>query len=349
MTACSQLCDPGRVDGHGHGRGDRRWLLAALSVIVAFMAAEVVAGLLAHSLALIADAGHMLTDAAALLLAVVASRLAERPARGAYTYGLARVDALSGQANGITLLLLAVWFTVEAVRRLVNPPGVHGGVVAAVAVAGLLVNLLATGLAGRADRASLNVRGVLGHLITDVWAFAATLAAGLVVLWTGWTRADPVASLLIAVLMAWTGARLVRAAGRVFLEAAPRGTDPVALGAELAAVDGVAEVHDLHVWTLGSSATAMSAHVLVRPSFDCHTVAETMRSRLAEAHGIDHVTLQVDHAEHQVHAADSCADPHGAVFSAGGDAGPAGDALPASVADAAAWGEPPPPGPRQSP
>jgi cobalt-zinc-cadmium efflux system protein len=293
--------------------GDRRWLLAALAAVVAFMVAEVLAGQFAHSLALIADAGHMLTDAAALLLAVVASRIAERPARGAYTYGFARVDALSGQANGITLLVLAVWFTAEGIHRLIDPPAVRGGVVAVVAVIGVLVNLVATWLAGRADRASLNVRGVLAHLVTDVWAFVATLAAGLIVLWTGWTRADPVATLLVAALMAWTGGRLVRAAGRVFLEAAPHGLDPQDLGAELAAVDGVAQVHDLHVWTLGSSDTAMSAHVLVQPAFDCHAVAETLRARLAEAHGIDHVTLQVDHAEHQLHDADNCADAHGIV------------------------------------
>jgi cobalt-zinc-cadmium efflux system protein len=288
-------------------------LLAALAVVIAFMVAEVVAGLFAHSLALIADAGHMLTDAAALLLAIVASRLAERPARGAYTYGFARIDALSGQANGITLLVLAVWFTAEGIRRLIDPSGVHGGVVAVVAVIGVLVNVLATWLAGRADRASLNVRGVLAHLVTDVWAFLATLVAGLVVLWTGWSRADAVASLLVAVLMAWTGAGLVRAAGRVFLEAAPHGVNPLELGAELASVDGVAQVHDLHVWVLGSSDAAMSAHVLVQPSFDCHEVAETLRTRLADVHGIDHVTLQVDHEEHQRHDADNCADAHGIV------------------------------------
>src|SRR4051794_3678613 len=148
------------------------------------MVAEVVAGLLAHSLALLADAGHMLTDAAALLVAVIASRLAERPARGAYTYGFARVDALSGQANGITLLLLAAWFVYEAVRRLIDPVDVHGGAVVAVAAIGAAVNLLATWLAGRADRGSLNVRGVLAHLLTDFWAFAATFVAGLVVVWT---------------------------------------------------------------------------------------------------------------------------------------------------------------------
>jgi cobalt-zinc-cadmium efflux system protein len=307
---------------HAHapaGAADRRWLLAALGVIAVFMVAEVIAGLLAHSLALIADAGHMLTDAAALLLAVVASRIAERPARGAYTYGFARVDALSGQANGITLLLLAVWFTVEGIRRLIDPSDVRGGVVAVVAMVGVLINVLATWLAGRADRASLNVRGVLAHLMTDVWAFVATLASGLVVLWTGWLRADPIASLLVAALMAWTGARLVRSAGRVFLEAAPRGLDPVRLGDELAAVDGVAQVHDLHVWVLGSREIAMSAHVLVSPSFDCHAVAETLRARLGTQHGIDHVTLQVDHAEQRMHDADNCADAHGVVHSAIGE------------------------------
>jgi len=304
---------PGHQHAHPAPAGDRRWLLAALGVVVVFMAAEVVAGLLAHSLALIADAGHMLTDAAALLLAVIASRLAERPARGAYTYGFTRVDALSGQANGITLLLLAAWFTFEGIRRLIDPESVHGGVVAVVALIGVAVNLAATWFASRADRASLNVKGVLAHLVTDIWAFIATFVAGVVVLGTGWTRADPIASLLVAALMAWTGVYLVRAAGRVFLEAAPKGLDPQALGDELAAVDGVAEVHDLHVWVLGSNAAAMSAHVLVQPDFDCHTVAADLRTKIADRHGIEHVTLQVDHEEQQLHDADTCVDAHGTV------------------------------------
>lgn len=302
---------------HEHsGEADRRWLLAALGVVVAFMAVEVVAGLLAHSLALLADAGHMLTDAAALLLAVVASRIAQRPARGAYTYGFARVDALSGQANGITLLLLALWFTVEGIRRVVDPSDVRGGVVAVVAVVGAIVNLLATWLAGRADRGSLNVRGVIAHLITDVWAFAATLVAGLVVVWTGWLRADAVASLVVAALMAWTGSGLVRQAGRVFLEAAPHGVDPPVLGADLAAADGVAEVHDLHVWVLGSRDAALSAHVLVDPEHDCHEVAARLRARLASGYGIGHVTLQVDHADSRTHDARHCTDAHGAIHTA---------------------------------
>jgi cobalt-zinc-cadmium efflux system protein len=304
--------------GHDHAHApspgaDRRWLLAALALVVAFMAGEVLAGLLAHSLALLADAGHMLTDAAALALAVVASRIAERPARGAFTYGFARVDALSGQANGITLVLLAIWFVVEGVRRTIDPAPVVGGVVAAVAAAGALVNVAATWLAGRADRRGLNVRGVLAHLVTDIWAFGATFVAGLVILATGRLRADAVATFVVAALMAWTGTHLVHEAGRVFLEAAPPGFDPERLGDELAAIDGVAQVHDLHVWVLGSRDAAMSAHVLVRPTFDCHEVAETLRRLLADDHGIDHVTLQVDHAEQQRHDADNCADAHGVV------------------------------------
>src|SRR5579875_1465417 len=200
------------MSGHRHGTpsGDRRWLLAALAVVVAFMAAEVVAGLLSHSLALLADAGHMLTDAAALALAVIAARIAQRPARGAFTYGFARVDALSGQANGITLLLLSIWFVIEGIRRLIHPEAVHGLAVTVVAVVGVVVNALATWLAGHARREGLNVRGVLAHLLTDAWAFGATLAAGVVVTTVGWMRADAVASLFVAALMAWTGIRLVR-------------------------------------------------------------------------------------------------------------------------------------------
>lgn len=324
------MCDSGRVStdhatgsahqtGHVHGAGgvaDRRWLLAALAVVLAFMVAEVLSGLAAHSLALITDAGHMLTDAAALLVAVIAARIARRPARGAFTYGFARVDALSGQANGITLLLLAVWFTVEAILRLLDPVPADGSVITAVALVGALVNILATALASRADRRSLNVRGVLAHLITDIWAFGTTFVAGVVIMTTGWHRADPIASLLVAALMAWTGWRLVRAAGRIFLEAAPPGIDPEVLGTELAAVDGVAEVHDLHVWQIGTGEPALSAHVLVRTNKDCHEISGRLRSLLADRHGIRHVTLQADHAESPAHQVEDCEDAHGQVHTA---------------------------------
>ncbi|MEO6885617.1 MAG: cation diffusion facilitator family transporter [Jatrophihabitantaceae bacterium] len=311
---------------HGHGGGaghvhvhrvsaatDRRWLLAALAVIVVFMLAEVLAGLAAHSLALITDAGHMITDAAAIGVAIIAARIAQRPAKGAYTFGFARVDALSGQANGITLLLLAVWFAVEGILRLIHPSAVHGAVVTYVALAGAIVNIIATALASRADRSSLNVRGVMAHLVTDIWAFGATFAAGIVIVTTGWSRADAVASLLVAALMARTGAVLVRAAGRVFLGAAPDGLDPQALAEELVRVDGVAQLHDLHVWQIGSGESAVSAHVLVSPPHDCHEVSARLRAVLAEDYGIGHVTLQADHADAPTHDADHCADAHGQV------------------------------------
>jgi cobalt-zinc-cadmium efflux system protein len=309
--------------GHGHaqprpGEADRRWLAGALLVVLAFMVGEVTAGLVANSLALITDAAHMLSDAVALAVAIIAARIAVRPARGQYTFGFARVDALSGQGSGITLVLLAIWFAVEAIRRLIHPAAVEGGVVVVVALVGIVVNLIATSLAGRADRASLNVRGVLGHLITDVWAFAATVVAGIVVLTTGWARADPVASLVVAAVMAWTGWRLVHAAGRVFLEAAPMDVDPDRLGVELAEVDGVSEVHDLHVWQLGPASTALSAHVLVRPSHDCHEVAGRLRTLLRAQHGIVHVTLQTDHADASDHDSDTCADAHGTAHAAPG-------------------------------
>jgi cobalt-zinc-cadmium efflux system protein len=178
------------------------------------------------------------------------------------------------------------------------------------------VNVVATLLAGRADRSSLNVRGVMAHLVTDIWAFAATFVAGLIILFSGWTRADAVASLAVAALMAWTGWGLVHAAGRVFLEAAPYGIDPHALGEDLATVDGVAEVHDLHVWQIGSGEGAASAHVLVRPPYDCHDVSSRLRVLLAERYGIGHVTLQADHADAAVHDVGHCADSHGSVHTA---------------------------------
>jgi cobalt-zinc-cadmium efflux system protein len=290
-------------------------LLAALVLVLAFMTAEVLVGIVAHSLALITDAGHMVTDAAAIGVGIAASRIAQRPARGAYTYGFARVDAISGQANGITLVLLALWFGVEAVRRLVHPAAVHGGLVSIVAVVGLLVNAAAIMLVARADRANLNIRGVFEHLRTDAAAFLATFLAGVVIIVSGWDRADPVASLLVAALMIWTGLRLIRAAGRVFLDAAPAGVDPDAVGLDLARVDGVAEVHDLHVWQIGPGESALSAHVLVTPPYDCHEVSARMRATLAERYGIGHVTLQADHADTSGHDADHCEDAHGQAHS----------------------------------
>jgi cobalt-zinc-cadmium efflux system protein len=287
---------------HGHGHGvlsadtDRRRLTAALAVILAFMAGEVVVGFAAHSLALVSDAGHMLTDAASLALALAAARLSARPAVGRWTYGFKRAEILSAQANGITLLLLVGVFCYEAVRRLIAPPTVAGGAVLATAVAGIAVNVLAAWLISRANRASLNVEGAFQHVLNDVWAFLATAAAGVVILTTGFARADAIASLLVAALMTRSGYGLVRDSWRIFLEAAPEGVDPAAVGAALAADADVVEVHDLHIWTITSGFAALSAHILVMPDRDCHGVRERLESVLREGYGIEHTTLQVDHA-----------------------------------------------------
>jgi cation diffusion facilitator family transporter len=218
----------GHGQGHAHGHGvsadaDRRWLSVALGLIVVFMVGEFVVGLLAGSLALISDSAHMLTDAASLVLALVAIRLSARPAQGSYTYGLKRAEILSAQANGITLLLLSVWFVYEGVRRLLDPPPVAGGLVLITAVVGIVVNVAAAWCISRANRTSLNVEGAFQHILNDLYAFIATAIAGAVVLLTGFARADALAALLVAALMLKAGWGLVRESGRIFLEAAPRG------------------------------------------------------------------------------------------------------------------------------
>jgi cobalt-zinc-cadmium efflux system protein len=286
-------------DHHQHGpsgTADRRLLTAALGLILALMAGEVVAGLVARSLALLSDAAHLLTDAAALVLALVAMRLAVRPPRGGYTYGLRRAEILSAQANGLTLLLLAVWLIVEAVRRLVSPAQVHGVLMLATALAGAVVNVAASWLISRADRRSLNIQGAFQHILTDLYAFLATAAAAGVIVVTGFGRADGIATLVIAGLMIRSAAGLLRASGRVLLEAAPPGLDPRQLGTGLAGVGGVREVHDLHVWQISSDQPALSAHILVEADRDCHAIRRALEDLLHEQYGIRHTTLQVDHA-----------------------------------------------------
>ena len=286
---------PAAAPGPAAGTG-ARYLAAALALIAAFMAAEVTIGLLAHSLALISDAAHMLTDAAGIALALTAMRLSARPPAGGYTYGLRRTEILSAQANGITLLLLSAWLTYEAVRRLISPSAVAGGAVLGTALAGLAVNALAAALTARADRRSLNVEGAFRHILTDAYAFAATAIAGLIVIIAGFDRADAVASLVVVALMTKAGIGLLRESGRIFLEAAPPELSPDAIGRAMAAREGVVEVHDLHIWQITSGMPAASAHVLVGPGLDCHAVRVDLERLLAGTYRISHTTLQVDHA-----------------------------------------------------
>jgi cobalt-zinc-cadmium efflux system protein len=321
------------TDRHEHGPApgaDPRWLSGALALILAFMAGEVAAGLASHSLALISDAAHMLTDAASIALVLITMRLAARPPAGGYTWGLKRTEIMSAQANGITLVLLAIWLGYTAIRRLVTPPAVAGGTVLAVALIGVAVNVAATmliaragadavqrdetgdsprssgmkagfhhpggGRGGRAGPRSLNLAGAFQHILTDLYAFIATAVAGLVIIVTGFVRADAIATLVVVTLMLHAGYGLIRDSGRIFLEAAPAGLSPAAVGVALAARPLVCEVHDLHIWEITSGLPAASAHVLVAPGADCHAVRADLEAFLSREYGITHATLQVDHA-----------------------------------------------------
>jgi cobalt-zinc-cadmium efflux system protein len=270
-------------------------------LIVGFIAVEVVVGLLVNSLALLSDAAHMLTDAGALALAVVALQLSRRPPRGGYTYGLRRAEILSAQANGITLLLLGGWLAYHAVRRLVRPEEVAGLPVLVTALAGIAVNLAVAWMVRRADRRSLNIEGAYQHIVTDLAAFIATAVAAVIIMATGFDRADPIASLGVVALMIRAGVTLVRDSGRILLEAAPAALDPGRIGRELADQDGVVEVHDLHVWEITSGAPALSAHVIVAPALDCHRIRLDLERMLHDRYGLTHTTLQLDHAQPKLH------------------------------------------------
>jgi cobalt-zinc-cadmium efflux system protein len=271
------------------------------------MLVEVAVGLVAGSLVLLADAAHMVSDAAAIGLALFAMRLAGRPAAGAFTYGLKRAEILSALANGATLLGLGLFFVIEAVTRLIAPPLVAGGPVLTIALVGVVVNVAATLVLRRADRRSLNVEGSFQHILTDLYAFIGTAVAGVVILTTGFVRADAIASLLVAGLMLKAGVQLVRESGRVILEAAPRGTDPQHVRAAILAVPGVLDVHELHVWEVTSGFPALSAHVLVAGDRDCHDRRAGLERVLASRFDIRHTTLQVDHP-HTTTAVDPCRD-----------------------------------------
>jgi cobalt-zinc-cadmium efflux system protein len=290
----------GVAHDHAHSHeisadADRGKLRIALALIVGFMAVEVVVGILAGSLALLSDAAHMLTDAVALALSLVAIRLAARPTGGSYTYGWQRAGILSAQFNGATLLILGLLIVFEGIRRLIDPPGVEGGVVLVVALLGIVVNLLAVRVLAQANRDSMNVEGSYQHILTDLLAFVFTAIAGLVIVLTGFDQADGIASLVIAAIMLHAAYGLLRDSGRVFLEAAPRGLDPDEIGGALAARPGVYEVHDLHLWEVTSGFPAFSAHVTVDAEADCHAIRLELEHVLHERFELDHTTLQVDH------------------------------------------------------
>lgn len=296
-------------DGHSHGHdhshalsadADRRYLTVALVLILGFMAFEVVIGIIAHSLALLSDAGHMLTDAGALVLSLIVIRLVQRPSGEGLTYGMRRAEVLSGQANGAVLLVLGVLVSYEAISRLITPPDVAGMLVTVVAAIGIVVNIAAAWVLAKANRESLNVEGSFQHILTDLYAFVGTFIAGVVILLTGFDRADAIASLAVAALMIRSGYVLQRKSIRVLLESAPEATTVSEVGWAMARTPHVSQVHDLHLWELTPGTPILTAHVLVAKDADCHAIRRSLEQLLRDQFKIGHTTLQVDHVQEQL-------------------------------------------------
>jgi cobalt-zinc-cadmium efflux system protein len=282
---------------HDHGRVEsRRALGVALALTLVYTAVEVVGGIAAGSLALLADAVHMLSDNVAIALALVAVWLAAKPATTERTYGFKRAEVLAALANGVLLVALSIWIFVEAIVRLGNPGDPLGGWMLAIALLGLAVNVVAgLVLSGPRDQ-SVNVEAAFRHVLADVLGSVGVAVAAIVILTTGWVQADSVVSLLIALLVVASAWSILRDSTEILLESTPRGLDVDALGRRLAGAPGVVEVHDLHVWTITSGFPALSAHVLVRPGEDCHGRRRELERLVHDEFGIEHTTLQVDHA-----------------------------------------------------
>jgi cobalt-zinc-cadmium efflux system protein len=274
----------GHAGGHSH-------LTGALTLTLAFAFVEAAAGVFSGSLALISDAGHMFTDSTALGLAALAAWLARRPPSSRHTYGLVRAEILAALLNGLLMLALISFIAIEAVDRFAHPRDIHGGTVTAVAVLGLLINL---GVAWRLSRGQrdLNTRAALMHVMGDLMGSVAAITAGLVITFTGWTPIDPLLSLLVAGLILVSAWRLLSEALHVLLEAVPSHIDIEEVSREMAAIDQVVSVHDLHIWALSSGQIALSAHLDVTSLDDWPRILPLARQLLAERFGIGHVTLQ---------------------------------------------------------
>ncbi len=283
---------------HDHARAaSRRALAVALALTASYTVVEVIGGVVAGSLALLADAVHMLSDNVALALALVAAWLAAKPATPERSFGYKRAEVLAALANGVLLVALAIWIFVEAVLRLRDPGDVLGGWMLVIALVGLVVNIAAGVVLSRARAHSVNVEAAFRHVFADLLGSAGVAVAAVVILTTGWVEADPLVSILIGVLVlasAWT---ILRDSTGILLESTPRGIDADELGRRLASAPGVVEVHDLHVWTITSGFPALSAHVLVRPGEDCHARRRELEQLLRVEFGVEHTTLQVDHAD----------------------------------------------------
>ena len=298
--------DPSHRVGHGHAHGagaDERRIAWAFVIISLFMLVEAAGGVIAGSLALLADAGHMLSDAAALGMSWAALRIGRRPADPKRSYGYRRLEVLVAFANGCTLFAITAWIGVEAILRLAAPIPVAGRSMLWVAVAGLLANAAAFLILSRGTRENLNVRSAWLHVLGDLLGFGITILAALIIVWTGWSRVDPILSLAVAVLILRSATQIVRASGHILLEGAPEGFDPSSVREDLmAAVPSVGDVHHVHAWSLTAQETFITLHVRCTPGADIDRLVPAISERLERRFGISHCTVQVDHAE--------CEDEH---------------------------------------
>lgn len=272
-----------------------RPLAITLALTTTFMVAEVIGGLITGSLALLADAGHMLSDSASLALALFAFWLSGRPATPERSFGYKRAEILAALANGVTLVAISIWIFIEAYRRFQDPPEILGGWMMLVAVIGLFVNVAGVFILSRSEGESLNLQGALRHVLADVAGSVGAISAALIIVFTGWRYADPLISVLIGLLVLGSSWTLLRDSVNILLEATPRSIDANQVGRQMAASDGVVEVHDLHIWTITSGFPALAAHVLVGRDDDCHARRRHLEEMLAHEYGIEHTTLQVDH------------------------------------------------------
>lgn len=304
--------------GHAHGPGhvhgdvsDKKRVLIAASLTGGFMIAEAVGGVITGSLALLADAGHMLTDTVALWLAWYAFRLAERPATESHSYGLGRVKTLVAYTNGLTIFAVALWICYEAVQRFIEPGPVLGGAMLVVAVLGLLVNIAGFYILNGGDKTSLNMRGAILHVLGDMLGSVAAIVAALVIIYTGWTPIDPILSVLVAVLILSTAWRLMADAARILIEGSPREMSRETIRADLVAnVPNIRDVHHMHIWSIDGTRTVATLHACVAEGADAVAAVAAVKSRMASKHNIKHVTVEPefgDCADHD-HEHDDQAD-----------------------------------------
>jgi cobalt-zinc-cadmium efflux system protein len=299
---------PGHTHSHGiTAQADHRYLTITLALLAAFMVAEVTTAFISHSLALLADAGHMLADIGAIAGSLVALRLADRPETGSHTFGMKRAEILAAVGNGVTLLIVSALVTFEAIERLVHPVAVHGVTLIVVAAVGVAVNLAATLTLSKANRTSLNIEGAYRHMVTDLYGFIGTVLAGIVIVTSGFTRADSIASLVVVALMLKAAIELLRPGLRILLEATPDDIDLEEVRRHLLELTEVASVHDLHAWTLTSSLPILTAHIVVTD--ECITrgeigrVLDHLQGCLSGHFDVAHSTLQLEaigHIDHEL-------------------------------------------------